>query len=147
MANIAQSVNVISPLMTTKDGIEKQTTWWPLLLFSKYMRGTTIAVHVGCACYEGETSPDWLQAACDTPWLDVAAALNDDGMMNLAVVNVHLEESFDVELAGIAPVSNGSVTVHSIMGGRPGIVDSRWDGKGKFSFPKSSITMLRWKAK
>jgi len=27
MANIAQSVNVISPLMTTKDGILKQTTW------------------------------------------------------------------------------------------------------------------------
>ncbi|KAH0293373.1 family 51 glycoside hydrolase, partial [Aureobasidium melanogenum] len=30
MANIAQSVNVISPLMTSKDGILKQTTWWPL---------------------------------------------------------------------------------------------------------------------
>ncbi|KAG9821712.1 family 51 glycoside hydrolase, partial [Aureobasidium melanogenum] len=29
MANIAQSVNVISPLMTSKDGILKQTTWWP----------------------------------------------------------------------------------------------------------------------
>ena len=55
MANIAQSVNVISPLMTTKDGIVKQTTWWPLLLFSKYMRGHTLATHVGCEMYEGET--------------------------------------------------------------------------------------------
>jgi alpha-N-arabinofuranosidase len=146
MANIAQSVNVISPLMTTEDGIEKQTTWWPLLLFSKYMRGTTVAVHVSCETYDGATSPEWLRAACDTPWLDVAAALSDDGMVSLAVVNVHLEESFDVELAGIAPVSNGSVVVHSITDGRPGIVDSNWDGKGKFSFPRSSITMLRWKA-
>ena len=33
MACIAQSVNVISPLMTTKDGIVKQTTWWPLSTF------------------------------------------------------------------------------------------------------------------
>ena len=34
MANIAQTVNVISPLMTTEKGVVKQATWWPLLLFS-----------------------------------------------------------------------------------------------------------------
>jgi alpha-N-arabinofuranosidase len=41
MANITQSVNVISPLMTTDTGLFKQTTWWVYLLFAKYMRGRT----------------------------------------------------------------------------------------------------------
>ncbi|KAK3669659.1 hypothetical protein LTR78_010476 [Recurvomyces mirabilis] len=71
MANIAQSVNVISPLMTTKDGLVKQTTWWPLLLFCKYMRGWTVATHVSGGAYEGETELKWIRATVDTPWLDV----------------------------------------------------------------------------
>jgi alpha-N-arabinofuranosidase len=143
MANIAQSVNVISPLMTTKEGIQKQTTWWPLLLFSKYMRGTTVATHVSCSSYEGETSPSWLRAACDTPWLDVSAALGNDGWMNLVVVNVHLEEFYEVDLSGIS--SDKAVQVHSMTDGKIGVRESTWDGKDtSFLFPKSSITMLRW---
>ncbi|SMQ49923.1 unnamed protein product [Zymoseptoria tritici ST99CH_3D7] len=145
MANIAQSVNVISPLMTTQGGLRKQTTWWPLLLFCKYMRGTFIAAHVSCSAYEGETEPKWMRAACDTPWLDVSAAQSDDGWMSMVVVNVHLEESFEVELDGISQVSGEAVQVHSITQGTVGIDERDWDGQGNFSFPKSSITMLRWK--
>jgi alpha-N-arabinofuranosidase len=88
MANIAQSVNVISPLMTTKDGIIKQTTWWPLLLFSKYMRGWTVAVNVRCGEYEGETEPKWIRGTIETPWLDVSATINEEGVVSMAVVNV-----------------------------------------------------------
>src|ERR1051326_1210558 len=82
MANIAQSVNVISPLMTSKKGIVRQTTWYPLLLFCKYMHGHTIAVNVCCAEYEGPTQPDWIRGACETPWLDVSATVKD-GMISI----------------------------------------------------------------
>ncbi|KAK4508499.1 hypothetical protein PRZ48_002238 [Zasmidium cellare] len=153
MANIAQSVNVISPLMTSKEGVLKQTTWWPLLLFSKYMRGWTIATHVSCESYEGETEPKWLRAATDTPWLDVSATVNEDGWVSLMVVNVHLTESFDVELQG---VKDGAVKVYTVAGKEwdavntseqepIGIQESEWDGKGLYKFPSLSITMLRWK--
>lgn len=153
MANIAQSVNVISPLMTTPEGLVKQTTWWPLLLFSKYMRGTTIATHVSCKSYEGETEPKWLRAAGDTPWLDVSAVAADDGWINLVVVNVHTTESFEVELEGI---SAAEVDVYTVTGdswdvvntaevGRVRIAESKWEGKGAFQFPRMSMTMLRWK--
>lgn len=152
MANIAQSVNVISPLMTTSEGLVKQTTWWPLLLFSKYMRGTTIATHVSCGCYEGETEPTWLRAAGETPWLDVSAAAGDDGWINLVVVNVHTTDSFEVDLEGI---STGKVDVYTVTGDEwdvvntaeadtVGIVESKWEGKGAFRFPRMSMTMLRW---
>jgi len=154
MANIAQSVNVISPLMTTKDGIIKQATWWPLLLFSKYMRGHTIATHVDSSVYEGETRPAWLQGAVDMPWLDVSATIGDDGVVSMAVVNVSMEKDFEIEVGGIQPKS-GSVKVYSVAAEKWDAVNTAdkedvklaerdWDGKGKFTFPKFSVTMLRW---
>lgn len=155
MANIAQSVNVIAPIMTHKDGIVKQTIWWPLLLFSNYMRGWTVPTHVSSAAYEGETEPKWIQSTIDTPYLDVSATVNAEGMASMVVVNVHQTEANEVDLTGVKP-SSGGVKVYSVTGeswnvtntsGREkvAIKESEWDGNGKFKFPAFSITMLRWK--
>lgn len=155
MANIAQSLNVISPLMTSKNGLMKQTTWWPLLLFCKYMRGWTVATHVSSGAYEGVTEPRWIQGAIDTPWLDVSATINDDGWLSLVVVNVHQTESFEIELGGV-DATEGKVEKYVVTGPKwdatntetvhnVGIEESQWDGKGKCIFAKMSMTMLRWK--
>lgn len=152
MANIAQSVNVISPLMTTKEGILKQTTWWPYLLFCKYMRGHTIATHVSSPVYDGETEPKWLQAAADIPWLDVSAAIDDDGWASLVVVNLHLEENFEVALDGVYTTAK----VYTVTGKKwdvvntageenVGVQEGEWKCEPKYTFPKQSMTMLRWK--
>lgn len=151
MANIAQSVNVISPLMTSKDGIVKQSTWWPLLLFSKYMRGETIATHVRCESYQGETEPDWLQGQLSrsggAPMLDCSASL-DKGWVSLVVVNIGEEEHVETEVAGVhGEVQVYTVTGHSIKAQNEevGMVEAKWDGKGKYRFGKHSMVMLRWK--
>lgn len=155
MANIAQSINVISPLMTTKDGIIKQTTWWPLLLFSKYMRGWTIATHVACGEYEGDTEPGWMRAAVDTPWLDVSATVDEQGWVSMVVVNVSLDQDFDIAVGGL--VSKGQVEKYVIAGEawdvvntadreRVSVKESKWDGQGTCAFAPQSITMLRWRA-
>jgi alpha-N-arabinofuranosidase len=156
MANIAQSVNVISPLMTTKDGLVKQTTWWPLLLFSKFVHGWTIATHTSCTCYDGETEPKWMRSVVDTPWLDVSASVNDEGWVSLAVVNVHPSEDFEVAIDGLT--ASGDVHVYTVIGEKwdavntaekemVGLQESRWDGHEKFfKFGNLSMTMLRWKA-
>ncbi|GKT81519.1 glycoside hydrolase family 51 protein [Colletotrichum tofieldiae] len=154
MANIAQSVNVISPLMTTKEGITKQTTWWPLLLFSKYMRGSTIATHVRSPEYEGATEPNWIRGAIETPYLDVSATVDDNGFVNLAVVNVHETKSFSVDLEGVK--EGADIQVYTVTGENVnvvnkgdenpvGIAESKWDGKGAYEFQKASVTLLRWK--
>lgn len=154
MANIAQSVNVISPLMTTKDGILKQSTWWPLLLFSKYMRGSTVAVNVRGGEYTGETQPAWIRGTIETPWLDVSAALDSEGVLNLAVVNIHEEKDFETELKGLT--KGAEVEVHTVSGQDVKVVntdgkdevaikESKWNGEGLFTFPKHSLTLLRWK--
>lgn len=155
MANIAQTVNVISPLMTTKDGIVKQTTWWPLELFSKYMRGWTVAAHVSCGSYTGETVPVWLQGVLEhgAPWLDVSAVVDDKGFANVAVVNISDKSDFETAVKGVT----GPVEVHSVGGTdvnavnsadkeEVGVKRSEWNGEGSFLFPKHSLTLLRWKA-
>ncbi|KAB8248130.1 Arabinosidase C [Aspergillus flavus] len=153
MACIAQTVNVISPLMTTKEGITKQTTWWPLYLFSKYMRGWTISAHLASATYEGETSPKWIRGVKETPWLDVSAVLGEDGYVNVAVVNIHEEKAIETTIDG----ASGEVTVFTVTGDsvaatnmkgkeEVAVVESTWDGQGPYAFPKHSLTLLRWKA-
>ncbi|CAI6331019.1 unnamed protein product [Periconia digitata] len=153
MANIAQSVNVISPLMTSTEGVLKQTTWWPLLLFSKYMRGHSVAVNVRCPEYTGVTDPKWVRATIETPFLDVCAAKMEDGWVGLAVTNVSEEKDFEVRIDG---VKEGKVDVYVVGGENVSVVnkkgdekvrieESSWDGKGLFKFAKHSFTLLRWK--
>jgi alpha-N-arabinofuranosidase len=156
MANIAQSVNVISPLMTSSKGIQKQTTWWPLLLFSKYMRGSSLAVHVRCGSYDGETEPSWIRGTVETPWLDVAAAIDSKGTVSLAVVNISEKKDCEVEVQGIP--SGARVTVEQMRGKSKGEVDVKsqevkisteegdWQTDKPFRFPKASLTILRWKS-
>lgn len=160
MANIAQSVNVLGSLSTKKDGsgVIKQTLWWPLLLFSKYMRGKTIGVHVRAGMYEGRTKPEWLRKTDDTPWLDVSCALDDDGWVNLAVVNISEEREWETEILGVSGSGN---EVHCfVVGGdcegvavtnfdgvqRVTVAEGKWDGEGKYGLPKHSFSLLRWKA-
>jgi alpha-L-arabinofuranosidase len=159
MATIAQSVNVISPLLTSPTGLTRQTTYWPYLLFARYMRGRSVAVHVRCAAYRGKTNPEWVQTTCDVPRLDVSAAV-DGGWVTVAVVNVDAEHSFETELAGVAP-ADGEIQVFKVGGEGNTLKDVNEEGneivtiaestlKGqeqikKFVFERHSFTMLRWK--
>ncbi|KAE9375554.1 glycoside hydrolase family 51 protein [Stipitochalara longipes BDJ] len=153
MANIAQSVNVISPLMTSRNGVIKQATWWPLYLFSKYMSGWTVGVHVSAGAYDGVTEPAWLQGVLEqgASWLDVSASVNEEGVVSLVVVNISEALDFEVELGGVGQ----DVEIHTVTGkdvkavnveGKEevAVTESKWDGQGKYKFAKHSMTLLRW---
>ncbi|KAI5928067.1 glycoside hydrolase superfamily [Camillea tinctor] len=155
MANIAQTVNVISPLMTSKGGIIKQSTWWPLWLFSRYMRGWTVASHVRSGTYDGETQPTWLQGTLGegAPLLDVSATVNDDGYVNLAVVNSSETDDFSVDVKGVGK----DVLVYTVSGPQVGSINAegkeevslsekKWNGEGTYTFAKHTFTLLRWKS-
>jgi len=153
MTTVAQSVNVISPLMTSKDGLVKQTTWWPLWLFSKYMRGHTIALNVRSPEYSGRTNPSWIRNTIETPYLECSAALGEDGFVNLAVTNISEDRDYKVTLEGLEAKT---VEVYTVSGDdvnvvntaeeqKVGIVESQWEGTGAYTFGKHSFTLLRWK--
>lgn len=153
LAALAQAVNVISPLMTTKDGIIKQSTWEPLRLFSKYMRGWTLGVHVRSGSYTGPTTPDWLQGTLEegAPLLDVSASVNEEGVISLVVVNIHESQDFETKVTVTGDVEVYRVTGPSIQSANTAekqevtLKEEKWDGQGKFVFLRASMTMLRWK--
>lgn len=154
MANIAQSVNVLSPLMTSKQGITKQTTWYVYELFCKYMKGHLIATHVACEEYTGKTKVEFCRATRRTPYLDVSACYDEEaGIVNLAVVNMHLDNDLEVKLGGVKgkvqvlEVNGDDVKVTN-MGGeqKVGIAESEVEVDGSYKFPKHSFSLLRFKA-
>ncbi|KAJ8120007.1 hypothetical protein O1611_g10477 [Lasiodiplodia mahajangana] len=141
--------------MTTPNGIVRQSTWWPLLLFSKYMRGWSVSAHVRASAYDGETQPAWLQGTLEdgASWLDVSASVDEQGYVSLAVVNVSETEDFKVEVKGVGrdvsvyTVTAPQVTVTNTEGKEEvSIAESTWDGDGAYTFPKHSFTMLRWQS-
>ncbi|CAF9925466.1 MAG: hypothetical protein ALECFALPRED_003143 [Alectoria fallacina] len=42
MVCLAQAVIVLGPLLTSEKGMVRQTIWWPLWLFSKYMKSERV---------------------------------------------------------------------------------------------------------
>src|SRR5690606_19304741 len=52
IACLAQIVNVIAPILTTRDAMLKQSIYYPLMLFSKLASGVALDVSVHAPSYE-----------------------------------------------------------------------------------------------
>ncbi|KAF8970851.1 glycoside hydrolase family 51 protein [Flammula alnicola] len=131
IACIAQSVNVISPIITSPTGLFKQTTYYPLQLFSKLMRGSSLSVHVTnpapSLTYIGPTVPKFVHdLSVHTPdfskltkFVDVSAVLapTEQGTkeIRIAIVNRSDVEEFDVPiLFGPQTSVKDQVTAHEV---------------------------------
>jgi alpha-N-arabinofuranosidase len=89
MANLAQMVNVIAPIMTNKDGIFLQTTYFPIAEYSKQRGNVALDVWVSAPTYRvGNRAP--------LPYLDVSASYDNAG--NAVYLNV-LNRSKDRDLS------------------------------------------------
>lgn len=117
MANIAQMVNVLAPIMTNGEGLVRQTIFHPLCLYSRHMRGEALDTYIECELYdlrpEKESSP-WPHRVADLgPFqvLDVTAVRDRERQtVNVAVVNRDLNR--DVQAAvEIADTSGDGVGV------------------------------------
>ncbi len=165
MANIAQVVNILAPIMTNAHGLVRQTTFHPLHLYSRLMRGDAVDAYVDCDLHdlrpELETSP-WPHRVADLgPFkvLDAAAVRDPDKhAVTLAVVNRDVEQDVQciVEIAG----TRGNLVGVAHELNSPGIDDSNsFDAPdevkvvertltaagSEFShtFPAHSLTVLR----
>jgi alpha-N-arabinofuranosidase len=70
MANLAQMVNVIAPIMTNKQGLFLQTTFFPLAEYAKQRGNTALDVWVSSPTYRIQNRPQ------DVTYLDVSASYN-----------------------------------------------------------------------
>ncbi|NMC41206.1 MAG: alpha-N-arabinofuranosidase, partial [Bacteroidales bacterium] len=165
MANMAQLVNVIAPIFAEEKGMFKQTIYYPLELFSKYMHGTALDVFVSCDTYDTPVFSIGLGELTtqqkNVPYLDVSASCKDNEVI-ISVVNRHKDQPvktdiicqtgqfagpvrvFEVNGPDIKSVNDfGSENVRTVI--KPDI-----QAKGTnltYSFPPHSLTMLIAKIK
>ena len=90
MANLAQLVNVIAPIMTNKDGLFLQPIYFPLVEFTRQQKNTSLDVWVASPTYRIQNRP------AEVKYLDVSATYNP-GTQEL-FINV-LNRSRDKDIA------------------------------------------------
>lgn len=99
LACIAQSVNVISPLMTSPTGLLFQTTYYPLRLFAKYMKdGNLLQLDYKRDLYTGPTYPAWIQHMIPPAYVYIVGVVVQNGeqkaSIRLSILNRHLTASW-----------------------------------------------------
>jgi alpha-N-arabinofuranosidase len=110
MANLAQLVNVIAPIVTSPEGILLQTIFHPFELFSR----TTGSVALD-AWWDGDTFSGGEYTGVRT--LDVSSSLDPDGRrLAIHVINRHPADELEVEIELTGGAFAGSLEVTTITG-------------------------------
>lgn len=108
IACLAQLVNVIAPIMTSDNGVWKQTTYYPFFYTSLYGRGTVLQTTVKCPTYSCTVSDE-------APYIDSVAAQNDeDETLTLFIVNKSLNDTAHIE-CDLRQYSDYKVVEHIVM--------------------------------
>ncbi|NPV07457.1 MAG: alpha-N-arabinofuranosidase [Anaerolineae bacterium] len=150
MANLAQMVNVIAPILTTPESILLQSIYYPLVLLRHHSGPLAVQVEA-----EGDCVPEERAGAVACPYLDVAASLSEDGRkLYLSVVNRHqtedIEEPVQVKGAALGDVRAWELNgpdVHAVNTFEcPEVVSAREVqaslGQGVYVFPAHSHTVM-----
>ena len=98
MANLAQSVNVIAPVVAEETGSWFQTIAYPLLHYRHRMLGSRLPVSFSGPVIDGGEAGQ-LDA------LRISAVVREDGSVCIAAVNRDLEQEYSICLEGIVPVA------------------------------------------
>jgi alpha-L-arabinofuranosidase len=92
MANMAQLVNVIAPMMVTNDRLWMQTIYYPLQLFAANCMGQSLESFVDCPVYD---AGDYKKI----PYLDVSSVYNDKtNELVINVVNRHKDQPIETTI-------------------------------------------------
>jgi len=122
LANLAQMVNVIAPIVTDEKGLFLQTIYHPLKLYRDHSEEIALNAFVESPAYStkifcelGSTGED--APIEKVPYLDVSATTDKETTrLSLAVINRHKEEAVevDIDLGGFQPKKKA--VVHEING-------------------------------
>ena len=113
IACLAQIVNVIAPILTTRDGLLKQTIYYPLALFSRYAAGKSLDVLVQAPVY-----PTRLFG--EVPLLDVAASFNEEaGTGAVFLVNRSQAAPLPVEVRWQSGAPQRVAAIYRVAGDDP----------------------------
>ncbi|HEX3051354.1 MAG TPA: alpha-N-arabinofuranosidase [Aggregatilineaceae bacterium] len=92
IACLAQVVNTISPILTTREAILKHSTYYPIMLFSKLAAGAALDINVQTPSYQTKKYGDM-------PLLDVSASYDEANHASaIFIVNRSQTDSLPVDL-------------------------------------------------
>ncbi len=110
MANLAQIVNVIAPIITRPDGLVLQTIFYPFEMYSQNCGDTSLDVF-----WEGETFSGGAYSGVRT--LDVSASLaSREGMISLFVVNRAKDHPVEAEIGLVSGSFSGNARILVVNG-------------------------------
>lgn len=119
MANMAQLVNVIAPIFAEKDGMFKQTIYYPLQLFAQNMYGISLDVFVDCDTYNTDEFylglAEQVTQQNNVPYLDVSAAYNN-GELVIGVINRHKDKAIATDLISQEGFFDGKFEIYEVNG-------------------------------
>jgi alpha-N-arabinofuranosidase len=166
LANLAQMVNVIAPIITSPEDLFLQTIYHPFKLYrdhcldvalDAFVESPTFSTKIFC---EGHTLGDdkpWETA----PYIDVSATMDKDAtQLALAVINRHEDEALEVEISLGDFNPEKKAAVYEINGPYPKAINSfeepenvkitekEFTGAASeftYKFPAHSITLLKFR--
>ncbi len=113
IACVAQIVNVISPIHTTRDALLKHTTYYPIMLFSQLASGNALDATVSAPHYSTKQFGDM-------PLLDVSASYDEANQAGAVfIVNRSQTDSLSVDLNWQDRAPKSIKAVHQIAGNDP----------------------------
>ncbi len=118
VACLAQIVNVIAPILTTRDALLKQSIYYPFMLFSKLAAGTALDATVSAPMYNTKKFGDM-------PLIDVSASYDEaNSAAAVFIVNRSQTESLPVELYWQDRAPKAIKAVHQVAGTDPKAANS-----------------------
>ncbi len=130
MANQAQLVNVIAPIVTSPDGLFLQSIYHPFQLMASLSHDVALDTFVdsGTHAYQDRTDDRWSYRVSDLgPFqlLDVAATRDAAaGRLTISVVNRDPDQAVATRVQLRGAQATGTMTVHEINGDGPASVNS-----------------------
>lgn len=158
MANLAQLVNVIAPIMTNKQGMFLQPIYFPIQEYGKQRGNTSLDVHVSAPTYKIQNRPP-------LRYLDVSATYNPkERLIYLNVLNRSKDKDIPTRIdnqegqleseVGVWEMNNSNLKQTNTFGDdrkvRPATrnVSERVEQDGfSYTFPAHSLTILRLRLK
>jgi len=164
MANLAQMVNVIAPVVTNREGLFLQTIYHPLRLYSEHMQGTALDVHVDSPVRDvtdEETGGAGHKVADLGPFglLDAVATCRDDQHELVLAVNNRDPKMAIKTWIGLTGTDARLARVYEVNGpsadsmnsfeepDKVSVQERAADGVGDtfvYEFPAHSLTLLRF---
>jgi alpha-L-arabinofuranosidase len=152
LANLAQLVNSIAPIFTSKEGMFLQTTYFPMKLYTHECGSLYLASNIQSPTFSSKSYQD-------VPYLDVSATA-DEGkkVLSLAVVNRHQSAAITTNIAVENAHANGKAQVFEINGTSADTENSfsapnnvrieqkdsvAVGGTFAYTFPAHSVTLLK----